>query len=175
MNYNKIAIVGPRGSGKTTISDQLSKDLSLPVFHMDEIMWSANWEAVSKDEYIKIHDELINKDKWIIDGSVDEDMKNRLSSADLVIYIDYPVVISTYRFMRRYLSRCINLLLNNGKKIPEEPFITCIKKMFNQLLYKYENRNILSLIERSNIKRLVKLKYFKKTSFNSESLSINHV
>ncbi len=172
MNYKKIAIVGPRGSGKTTISDQLSRELSIPVFHMDEIMWSPKWESVCKEEYLRIHNQIIGGEQWIIDGSIDEDMKERLTAADLVIYIDYPVIISSFRFFKRYVSRCWNMMLMNGKQIPEEPLFTCLRKMLNQIIYRYENKRILTIINNSNIKKLLKLKYFKQDALISESFTI---
>lgn len=173
MNYQKIAIIGPRGSGKTTISNQLSRELSLPVFHMDEIMWNENWENTPKSVYIQEHKDILKKDKWIIDGCINEEMEDRLTSADLVIYIDYPVVITTLRFVRRYLCRCFNYLLKNGKQIPEEPLTTFAVNTFKQLFFKYENDKILSTIEKLNIKKLVKLKYLGQHSLKQKfSVSI---
>lgn len=173
MNYNKIAIVGPRGSGKTTISNQLSRELSLPVYHMDEIMWNENWENTPKSVYLKEHNNILRKDKWIIDGCINQDMEDRLTSADLVIYIDYPVAITTFRFVRRYLCRCFNYLLKNGKQIPEEPLTTFIISTFKQLVFKYENSNIISTIEKTNIKKLIKLKYLRQNTLEQEFLVTN--
>ncbi len=48
--YNRIAIVGGCGSGKTTLSNILSKKLNIPVTHLDGINYKPNWIEIEATE-----------------------------------------------------------------------------------------------------------------------------
>lgn len=40
----RICIIGGSGTGKTTLSNNLSKELNLPVYHIDGIHHLENWK-----------------------------------------------------------------------------------------------------------------------------------
>ncbi|WP_155762189.1 AAA family ATPase [Bacillus safensis] len=40
----RIWIVGPPGSGKTTLAHQLKQELALPHYELDALFWQANWK-----------------------------------------------------------------------------------------------------------------------------------
>ena len=101
---NKIAVVGISGSGKSTVARKLAEKTDLPLFHMDQLFWKGNWEAIPEADYLIGHKELINKPKWIIEGYVDEKMSDRLKMADLVLYLDYSGVRSVWHVLRRWLK-----------------------------------------------------------------------
>ena len=54
-NAKKISIVGGSGTGKTTLANNLGKELKIPVYHIDGINYYANWEQRDKSE----RDEII--------------------------------------------------------------------------------------------------------------------
>lgn len=73
-----IVFIGFRGTGKTTLSDELSDRLGMPVFHMDEILEERFGEKISefvqkcgwqafRDEEAMLAEELSQKDGVIID------------------------------------------------------------------------------------------------------------
>lgn len=85
----KIAIIGNSGSGKSTLAVTIAKRLSLPVFHLDKILWKPNWERTSEVEFIQKHNEIIEKDSWIIDGvAYKSTYKKRFDKADVILYLD---------------------------------------------------------------------------------------
>lgn len=98
----KIAIVGCSGAGKSTLAQELSKQLSIPVYHLDLVLWTADWGHLSDEEFEPYHRELINKPDWIIDGVVSESsMKARFSEADCILFMDVPVEICKARARKR--------------------------------------------------------------------------
>lgn len=111
---NRICIIGGSGTGKTTLAKNLGKQLNLPVYYIDGIHHLKNWKIRDKDERDKIILEIINKDKWIIDGTYKSTLKHRLEKADYVIYLDY----STFAQIRGILGRFIK---KHGKEKEEIP------------------------------------------------------
>ncbi len=100
---NRIAIIGISGSGKSMFSRRLDEAHSLPLFHMDQLFWRGAWEAVPDSEYLAQHGEWVARERWIIEGFVDETMSDRLAAADLVIYLDFPGLLCAWRVFRRWL------------------------------------------------------------------------
>lgn len=159
MNYNKIAIVGPRGSGKTTISDQLSRELSLPVFHMDEIVWDENWNEYPKDEYISKHSDLISKSEWLIEGYINNMMLDRLEKADLVVYLNYSRLICSIRLLRRYAMRTFNYYIRGVGIKPEESVVSLIKFVCFNFIKSDEMSYYNSLLSKYDSNKVVKIRY----------------
>ena len=102
MSHNRISVIGISGSGKSIFSRKLAECLQLPLFHMDQLFWKGNWEAIPEAEYLVKHAELIQRPQWIIEGYVDEKMSDRLKAADLVLYLDYSGARSAWHVLRRW-------------------------------------------------------------------------
>ena len=113
-NANKISIIGGSGTGKTTLSESLSKDLNMPVYHIDGIHHLKNWEIRKKEETDKIIHDIIKKDKWIIDGTYTKTLEDRVKVSDLIIYLDYSTIAQVKGAMGRFIK-------NHGKEKPEIP------------------------------------------------------
>ena len=113
-NVSKISIIGGSGTGKTTLSESLSKDVNIPVYHIDGIHHLENWKIRDKEETDRIIHNIIKKDKWIIDGTYTKTLEDRVKVSDLIIYLDY----STLAQVKGALGRFIK---NHGKEKPEIP------------------------------------------------------
>ena len=113
-NVNKIAVIGGCGTGKTTISKNLSQKLNLPIFHIDGIHHLENWEIRDKDERDKIILEIVSKPKWIIDGTYHSTLKQRVKQADLIIYLDYSSIAQVKGALGRWIKK-------HGKEREEIP------------------------------------------------------
>lgn len=101
---DKVMVVGSSGSGKSTFSRQLSKILKIPVYHLDMYFWKPNWNMMDYDEQSKIHGQLIQKNKWIIDGNYSALIDERINAADTIVFIDLPRAVCFYRVFKRYLD-----------------------------------------------------------------------
>ena len=62
----RICIIGGSGTGKTTLSENLAKELHIPVFHIDGINYLKNWEIRDKRERDQEILKKIEQPKWIM-------------------------------------------------------------------------------------------------------------
>lgn len=99
--YKKILIIGCGGAGKSTLACELGKRFSLPVVHLDKIWWLPEWQNRSEQEFDKLIDIELKKDKWIIDGNYERTLEKRLQFADFCIYLDYPVELCIESVFKR--------------------------------------------------------------------------
>ena len=89
----KIMIVGPAGSGKSTLSRRLSETLSLPLYHLDNIWWNPDRTHVSREQFDERLNRLLEKDEWIIDGDYARTYEPRMQACDTVIFLNYPLEV----------------------------------------------------------------------------------
>ena len=69
ISGRKIVVIGPNGSGKTTVAKKLSQKLNIPHIELDNIYWKPNWGESSKEEFRRKVDDLTGRDEWIVDGN----------------------------------------------------------------------------------------------------------
>ena len=97
----RVMIVGGPGSGKSTLARWMGAQTGLPVQHMDQIHWRPDWVERSMAEKVALIGVVEACDRWIIEGAVAPRYRARLARADLVIWLDLPIVLRLWRVARR--------------------------------------------------------------------------
>ena len=85
----KIVVLGCSGSGKSTFAVQLHNITKLPLYHLDNIWWKSDRTHISRDEFDRKLDDLVNRDSWIIDGDYSRTYEKRIAACDTVFFLDY--------------------------------------------------------------------------------------
>ena len=119
---HRIAIIGPSSAGKSTLAKALGKKLDLPVHHLDALMHLPDWEPRPRPEFKEAHDRVIVQPKWVVEGNYSFTMPQRLEQAELVIFVDPPILGGVVRFIRRTLQ-------NWGQQRAESA-AGCVDKLF---------------------------------------------
>lgn len=98
---HRVLIIGPCGAGKSTLARMLGPRLGLSVYHMDQLNWRPGWVESSKDAIHARLAEILEQDRWLIDGNYGGTLGPRLEKADTILYLDYPISLCVRRLMNR--------------------------------------------------------------------------
>jgi adenylate kinase family enzyme len=152
----KIIIVGPPGSGKTTISCRLSEIFHTQVYHLDQLYWHPDWKMKSKQEILQIENEMFSHKQWICDGYYQDTFLNRLAEADCIVFLDF----NRYRCIQRILKRKLKQLFYPRTDLASGCPDT-LDQTFLKYVWNYPNkqcRDIRSVLSNLNEKEVYILK-----------------
>ncbi len=103
----KIVIVGTSGSGKTCLGKKLSQISGLPQTDLDEIFWLPGWIESDRRELEQKISEKVNSDEWIISGNYNRVSDVIWQKANMMIWLDYPLLKIFWRCLKRSFRRIV--------------------------------------------------------------------
>ena len=152
VSPQKIRIVGSVGSGKTTLAKALSKELQIPYFELDNVVWKrvptgeVKRTEQERNDYLS---SLIESNCWIIDGVHFQDWAlHTFDRSELVIFLDPAYLIRVFRITLRYMKQI------SGKEASHyEPTFKIFKDMFKwNHDYEYQTKpKLLSYLEKNEM------------------------
>ncbi len=86
----RILLLGPCGSGKTTLARQLAQLLELEPIHLDAEFWKPGWQPTPTPQWRNTVRELVQRDAWIMDGTYEGTLDLRIPAAQAAIVLDRP-------------------------------------------------------------------------------------
>ncbi len=90
----RVAIFGNAGGGKSTLARELAAITGLPLYVIDKIRFPTGVAEIPREEYLKLHADLLDRDEWIIDGfDAVKTTWERFEAADTLIHIDSPLIV----------------------------------------------------------------------------------
>ncbi len=87
----RVMIIGCPGAGKSTFARKLQNVTKLPLYYLDMIWHKPDKTNITKEEFDKKLNELVNMDEWIIDGNYQRTLEIRLKKCDTVYLLDFPL------------------------------------------------------------------------------------
>ena len=99
----RICILGPSNSGKSTLADAIARKCGSQAIHLDQLHHIPNtdWKPRPRDAFVALHDAAIAGDKWVMDGNYSLCMPQRFSRATGLILLDISTSLSLFRYVRR--------------------------------------------------------------------------
>ncbi len=105
----RVIVVGPAGSGKTTFAVALARRLEVPHVEMDALWWEANWTEVGEDRLREKLEPIAGTDRWVMDGNYFTVGARDIvwPRADTIVWLDPPKWLAVARVIRRTVWRSL--------------------------------------------------------------------
>jgi len=100
----RVAVLGSGGSGKTWLAQRIGVRLELPVHHLDSLSFAADWSAIPAPEFERRQRDLVDGDRWVIEGNHVPTAPIRLRAADTVVYLDRSTAACLWGLAKRQLE-----------------------------------------------------------------------
>jgi adenylate kinase family enzyme len=101
----RICILGPSNSGKSTLAAAIGAAEGLPVVHLDILRHvpGSQWVERDPDDFGRLHDGAIDGERWVMEGNYSRWLPQRLERATGLIVLDVSTPLSLARYLRRTL------------------------------------------------------------------------
>ena len=104
---DRICIMGPSNSGKSTLADAIARKSQTQAIHLDVLhhLPGTDWVPRPFADFQRLHDTAIMADRWVVDGNYSELLPQRFARATGFILLDISTPLSLFRYIRRSLTR----------------------------------------------------------------------
>lgn len=124
--YRRIVVLGTTGSGKSTLSRQLSDKLGLPIIELDEFMHGSNWTTAPEQEFRAKVDRATSQEAWIVDGNYGLARDLIWDRAEAIVWLNYSFARTFRQLLWRTLRRAWHreVLWNGNRESLVKTFFT---------------------------------------------------
>ena len=99
----RIVINGASGSGKSTLARALAESLDLPYTEVDALYHGPGWTR--RATFLDDVRTIAARDRWVCEWQYDVARPILLDRCDLIVWLDLPRVVTTWRVARRTVGR----------------------------------------------------------------------
>ena len=103
--YQRVVVVGVTSSGKSTLAEKLSKRFGLRYIELDALNWEPNWHNAPLDVFRARVQKAIQAETWIVAGNYHVVRDLIWPRAEVLIWLDYPLMIVFWQLTRRSFRR----------------------------------------------------------------------
>jgi adenylate kinase family enzyme len=99
----RIVVNGGPGAGKSTVASAISSRLGLPYTEIDSLYHGSGWSP--RDTFVEDVRAIAAADGWVSEWQYDATRPVLLARCDLMVWLDVPRLVTTWRVTRRTLRR----------------------------------------------------------------------
>lgn len=90
------------------MAKRLAVAKDLPLYRLDVLQWNPGWQPTPPEEFDRRHEELIQRDRWIIDGFASwSSIERRFESADTIVLVDHSLWVHYWwAIKRQFMCLC---------------------------------------------------------------------
>lgn len=148
----KIRIVGPCGSGKSTVARKLSHTYEIPYYELDNLIWDRS--ETGKKYPREVRDaslqRILERHSWIVEGVHTHWALETFRDADLIFILEPHVLVRDYRIIRRFIR--------SRTGIEEWNYVQSFANLYKMIVewnHGYRGKDILSKTEEYAAKRIM--------------------
>jgi adenylate kinase family enzyme len=135
----QIYITGPAGSGKSTLAKKLWEKFSIPVTHLDELLWNPDW--TENPNYQELQKQVIQQRDWIIEWPSCSIVRS-IPEATSIFILDYPPISNVKRVIFRWFQSIFGFRKRIGVVLPDKITFDFLKRT-----YVWRTRQLPRLLE----------------------------
>lgn len=160
----KIIIIGNMGSGKSTLAKKVRDVTKIPLLQLDSLWHSTDYSPKAKEWFINQQRLFMKQNGWIIEGNYGGSLKQRISNANLIVWLRVPRTTAVFRVIRRSIRFRKNRQYRS--EMPDS-FSEHFDKNYLEFLkfvWLYDNNSVWNLIQRykSNSCKVIVIKNVKE-------------
>lgn len=104
-DYQRIAVVGTSGAGKTTFARRLAAALDCPHIELDRYHWGPNWSI--RTDFVQNVNHAVEGDTWVLDGNYHSVRSSVWSRATAIVWLNFSFPVVFGRALGRTIGRII--------------------------------------------------------------------
>ncbi|NJP40190.1 adenylate kinase [Oscillospiraceae bacterium HV4-5-C5C] len=89
----KAIVIGSPGAGKSTFARKLRDKTGLPLYYLDMLWHRPDKTTFQPEQFDARLAEILETDKWIIDGNYARTLERRIHACDTVFLLDFPLAV----------------------------------------------------------------------------------
>ncbi len=103
--WERIAVVGVTGSGKTTLARTLAQRFNVPHVEFDSLYWGPGWTETPREVFRERVAQALSKAAWAADGNYSQARDIVWSRATALVWLDYDWPMIFWRLASRTFQR----------------------------------------------------------------------
>lgn len=102
---DRILVIGCSGGGKSTLSQRVAGRFGQVYFSIDrDVLWLPGWQMRDKPEQRRRIEDIIARNRWILDGTNPSTFDIRMPRSDIVIWVRMPRRVNIWGILSRWMK-----------------------------------------------------------------------
>jgi adenylate kinase family enzyme len=155
----RVAVIGNAGGGKSTLCRALAAARGLPYVAVDQMQWRPGWDLVPDDAFLAMHDAVLDRPTWIIDGFGPwTAIERRFEAADTIVLVDMPFWRHLWWAAKRQIRSIVVGRADGPEGCPMFPVTIALFTMMWRIERDLKPRLLASIARHEGRKTVVRLR-----------------